>query len=283
MASREEYWALALKILFIEDCGTESQYKEVFPLLVKYLYNTLGIHSLYRYRPDDKWEKRDKEDFVNDMIWFQPMSGQNDPFEFSFNMDCFNLPDISSFEAYLAAFLNLDFLVKGYVDLLWHQFEDYKDKCSIACLCEQPDNILLWSYYANSHQGYCVEYSSIDILNSFQCFVLPVLYHDKFPTFSDMFFGDMKEKLLPYHMALKAITSKASFWALEQEWRVVRTLGSGGEKVPFPAPKAVYLGCNANSTLETDLKNVCKNKRIPVFKMKKNRTDYKLHPLLIQE
>ena len=165
---------------------------------------------------------------------------------------------------------------------MWHQFEDYKNKCAIVCLCEQPDNILLWSHYADSHKGYCVEYSSIEILKIFQCFLLPVIYHDKFPTFPDVFFGDIKEKLLSYRMALKTITSKASFWAPEQEWRVVRTLKSEGGKLPFPTPKAIYLGCNASSELELDLKNICKNRSIPLFKMVKSSADYKLNPVQLQ-
>ena len=32
------------------------------------------------------------------------------------------------------------------------------DCAYITCFSETPDNMLMWSHYANAHQGFCVEY-----------------------------------------------------------------------------------------------------------------------------
>lgn len=259
MASREEYWDLALKILFIEEQKSQVEYLECLNGLASYLYGGLNINKLYRYRPGDwaKWE-RDRPLFKEDRIWLQPMDKQNDPFEYSFSMNLNNVGEISSIK---------------------QQFNAFASKLSIACFCEKKDNILMWSHYADSHQGYCIEYPTIPILEEFQWSLLPVIYQEQIPCVSDVSSEKIDNGLWPYFIALKSISSKASLWKPEQEWRVIRKLESGGEAVNFPKPTAVYLGCKICAQLESELKAICHNKNIPVFKMQKDAIAYKLNQI----
>jgi hypothetical protein len=274
MNLKEEYFNMAIKTLFVQDNSSKDKYIELLTIMTQYLYQSLNIHHLYRYRPDS-WE-RDKNLFNEDEVWFQPMDKQNDPFEFSFKMKSCN--ELSSFtsERYIASFLNLNSFVESSIDFLCQQFENSKTKYSIACFCEKKDNILLWSHYANSHKGYCIEYSTIDILNTFQCCLLPVIYQSNIPGLIDLVSNNIEIELLPYYIALKSITSKSNLWEYEQEWRIIHSHETGKEKVKFPKPRAVYIGCNATDKLELNLKNACQEKNIPIFKMKKNDMEYKL-------
>ena len=280
MASREEYFDLALKAFFIEDNGTENQYQEVFTFLCDYLYNALGIHFLYRYRPDDKWA-RDQTIFENDKIWFQPMSQKNDSLEFAFDID---------YHDPLAPFLvvcpNLAPLQTA-TDFLQQQFEEYKNKCSIACFSDSYDNNELWSCYSNLDHGYCIRYSSLDILSQFQCFLLPVIYQDEVPTLSEAIEHTRRNsRLLPYYIVYKRISTKLMYpWSKEREWRVIRTLNSNGgkgEAIQFPKPNAVYLGYQAEESFASEIKRICQEKHISVFKMEKDDSTGRLNPKQIQ-
>ena len=280
MASREEYWDLALKIFFIEYNGTEDQYKEVIPVLGEYLYNMLHIHSLYRYRPDDKW-MRDKGIFESDEIWLQPMSKQNDELEFAFDIDCH-----SPLDPFLALCPSCLASLKVATDYMRQSFEDYKNKCLIACFSESYDNSCLWSGYANSHRGYCISYSALEILSKFQCSLLPVIYQNEIPTLTEaLAYTENYRKLLPDYVAYKRISTKLMRWADEKEWRVIYTLtsnGGNGKAIQFPKPNAVYLGCDAEEPLESEIKQICQKKHIPVFKMEKDFITNKLNAIQIQ-
>lgn len=282
MTSREEYFNMAIKGFVIQDSGREDLYDEYFQLMAGYLYHTLGIHFLYRYRSDVKWA-RDKTMFESDKIWLQPMSGQNDELEFSFDFDIACCDPLAPFLA-LCPSLYSSWKV---INKFQQQFEDYKNKCLIACFSDSYDNNCLWSGYANSHQGYCISYSVLDILPQFQCVLLPVIYQDKIPTLSDALACTENDKnLLPYYVVFKRIATKLMRWADEREWRVIRTLISNevkGMEIQFSEPRAVYLGYKAEEPLESDIKAICQKKHIPVFKMEKNDTTNRLNPIQIQE
>lgn len=287
MASREEYFDMAMKAFFLAETGPEdaAANDERILQLAHYLCRELGICSLYRYRPDDKWE-RDKIIFESDKIWFQPMSKQNDPLEFSFDMD---FPDpLAPLFALCPSLAPL----QSATDFLQQQFDDYRNKCLIACFSDSYKNHSLWSGYANSHHGYCISYSALDILSQFQYFLLPVIYQNDIPTLSEAIsrVGDNRN-LLPYYIVYKRISTKlicgedGNRWADEKEWRVIRTLTSNmgkGEAIQCPKPNAVYLGYQTNKSLESDIRAICQKKHIPVFKMETDNVTNSLKVVQIQ-
>lgn len=275
MASREEYFDMAMKAFFLAETGPEdaAENDERILQLGHYLCRELGICFLYRYRPDDKWE-RDKTIFESDKIWFQPMSKQNDPLEFSFDMD-YSDP-LAPFFALSPSMAPLQLAT----DLLRQQFDNYRSKCLIACFSDSYKNPCLWSRYANSHHGYCISYSALDILSQFQYFLLPVIYQNEIPALSEAIsHAGNNRNLLPYYIVYKRISTKlicgedGTRWVDEREWRVIRTLISNkgkGKAIQCPKPNAVYLGYKADKSLESDIREICQKKRIPVFKMEKN-------------
>lgn len=279
MSLREDYFDMAVKAFYVREKENEEVYEKLIQIMADYLYNTLNIHFLYRYRRDDSWE-RDITIFECDKIWLQPMSRQNDTLEFSFDMDYYD--PLTPFLALCPSLAPLQMTV----DFLQQQVEDYKNKCSIACFSDSYDNEKLWSDYANLGHGYCIAYSALDIVSQFQCFLLPVIYQDKIPTLSQaVAYTGNNSELLPYYAVYKRISTKLMRWSDEREWRVIRTLKSNkgnGKAIQFPRPNAVYLGCEAKESLETDIKKICQQKHIPVYSMRKDDTTGKLHPQQIQ-
>ena len=51
------------------------------------------------------------------------------------------------------------------------------DACGILSLCAKNDDILMWSHYASSHRGICLEFKAGDN-DPFFAYALPVTYPD---------------------------------------------------------------------------------------------------------
>lgn len=267
--NREIYLDAVIKALYIEENETEEEYKRSFLALTK-LFCALKIDKLYKYRSDEAWS-RDVDLFKNDKIWIPSMDSLNDPFEFSID---FNSSLLDNMEDYVQ--------LKDKIKNLVEEYSEYRSKCSAFSMCESNSNLLLWSHYANAHKGYCVEYDSIDILQQFQCFLLPVVYQHNYLKAENL---DLTKPTAPFELALRSVVTKSIEWRYEQEWRVVRTCQSNIDKsehtIKFPKPTAVYLGCNADCNVENEILKICNQKQIPVYKMQKSITSYSIYPQIL--
>lgn len=107
--------------------------------------------KLYRYMPATYYNIRN---FEKGMIHLSPNGVMNDVYE--------GIPNSQE-------------------DLSYYQLEKLSDLASMTCLSETYDNTLMWSHYANNHEGICVEYDlkllqndPLKICNH----LFPVLYCD---------------------------------------------------------------------------------------------------------
>lgn len=82
----------------------------------------------------------------------------------------------------------------------------------IYCLTPHPDSALMWSHYARSHTGVCLEFS---VMNMLFCAALPVEYLERYPSY-DLADGDEDANLRP-------LLTKSSVWRYEDEFRLVVT------------------------------------------------------------
>lgn len=103
-------------------------------------------------------------------------------------------------------------------------------------LTEVPDDVLMWSHYADSHRGICIEFSIERCATLHQ--VLPVRYSSKVPRF-EFFLASIEE------IAFAAMLTKSDHWSYEREWRLVE-VGKSSCNVPFDpaALTGVIFGCN---------------------------------------
>ena len=84
----------------------------------------------------------------------------------------------------------------------------------LLCLSEKSDSTLLWSLYANKHQGVCVRFLNPEIF--FNDCLYKVDYVTEFLSIDAFAHYDS------YHAQLiKAFTTKAIEWTYEYEWRVI--------------------------------------------------------------
>lgn len=102
---------------------------------------------------------------------------------------------------------------------------DLKDRLTsagILSLSELEDNILMWSHYAQQHQGICVEFrrTSSNILGA-PDYTLPVRYSIKAPTIDAISYrtAEPEER---NEIELSLVLTKAADWTYEREWRIIK-------------------------------------------------------------
>lgn len=82
----------------------------------------------------------------------------------------------------------------------------------VLCVCKKRDDILMWSHYADSHKGVCLEF---DGMAKFMAHAQEVKY------------SKTREPIRAYHeteeqMMEKALLTKSDRWAYEDEYRLLR-------------------------------------------------------------
>src|SRR5262245_7180729 len=155
--------------------------------------------------------------FVNGRLYAAEFTKLNDPMEGTFTYGPDTIPDSLARALY-----------------------DQKRKLLILSLCEQPDNMLMWSYYADGHKGFVV---GGDLARRTRA--RSVSYVDTFDI--DCERPDVAEVVL---------SRKHSSWRHEREHRVFLQ-STRGPFVTFK-PKELIFGIETDPTLEKLISTVAK-------------------------
>ena len=97
----------------------------------------------------------------------------------------------------------------------------------IFCTVSDPKNLLMWSYYSDSHGGFCIGYDFSTEIDHVYHVPSSVEYKDEYPTFSFTdWMNDDHEKLIElFH---KIALTKSLGWKHEDEVRFIRNWAEGG-------------------------------------------------------
>ncbi|PMN66099.1 DUF2971 domain-containing protein [Enterovibrio norvegicus] len=117
---------------------------------------------LYKYLPLDSLSV--KSILIDHEVYFASVGGMNDPFE---GLPRYKMPTRKEIEKHLlrrgAKRKNLKKIMpKAFEDLLYNKNNWRKlnakaaDSAGIFCVTPHKDNLLMWSHYANSHDGICI-------------------------------------------------------------------------------------------------------------------------------
>lgn len=213
-----------LYILFARHNKFSNKYYSIidyyFKFAEKKVRDDLKSNKLYKYTSKDKVE--DNRYQVNDgRLFFSPPRNFNDPFD----SNC-----------------------------LLSNNEDMSDRFRILCLTHKYNNILMWSYYSQNHQGYCFEYSYANLVDSIIdihvpgiCIYGDVNYRLKRPlqrSKVDYFsYTDLK-------FYIDATFTKYSEWSHEDECRFVIISSENNENyigVDLNIER-IYEGCKGNNS-----------------------------------
>lgn len=146
----------------------------------------------------------------------------------------------------------------------------------VGCLGTDYKNKLMWSHYADSHTGFCIEYDFNNIKwENLLVYPLPVLYSKERPLIPYYIWGGKDIEKAKKELMIGLLT-KDIVWSYENEWRFIISKQDKTELV-MPPISCIYLGVNIKYDNKIKIMNIAKRFNIPVKQMTKDRGKYALH------
>jgi hypothetical protein len=124
---------------------------------------------------------------------------------------------------------------------------------------------LLWAHYANSHQGFCIEYDLDLLLESYptdKVYSFPVKYSKNPP---EIRVSDVSDKG-GTSLVKKLAGNKSKKWYYEEEYRII-TDKSGEHVYNFKAVKAIYFGLRMSEPWKEEMMTCLKGRGIKYYQM----------------
>lgn len=157
--------------------------------------------------------------------------------------------------------------------------EKMKNLFLVGCLCTSYKNRLMWSHYADSHKGFCIEYDfsepEDELLSKLP---LPVVYSEKRPSVPWKAAINNSEENMEeaYAEIMMGLLTKDKDWEYENEWRILIGATEDSELV-MPKVSCIYLGASIEKENRDKVIAIAKERNIPVKQMKVDRGAYDLH------
>ncbi len=157
-----------------------------------------------------------------------------------------------------------------------------KDSVRVVCLSEVYDSMLMWSHYAQNHEGYCIEYE-FETDDWLYKHLHPVTYTN------DRYIVDKKDMLNNATKWIYETTChKSDVWSYEEEWRIVTPNLNKvmPQKLEYPNGKYVldlknhiksfYLGAKISSNFKNEILQFGRKNGITIYQMMLSPTTYEL-------
>ncbi|MEA5356652.1 DUF2971 domain-containing protein [Vibrio parahaemolyticus] len=202
--------------------------------------------KLYKYRSNSKETlERDLNSIANNQVYYSKLRNLNDPFEgkYLYNGHLFNL-SCFIFEHFKSDLKIKNHSKKNDIDkcknsnILLEEFISRIGDFGVFSLGKVQDSALMWSHYANSHEGFCIEYN-LNKLKTKENIIFDVSYVDSIPVLlrSDI---NSEKKILN-----KIFATKSSIWRYEKEVRLI-SFSPGLHNINQDAIESICFGVNSS-------------------------------------
>ncbi|MEN6317608.1 MAG: DUF2971 domain-containing protein [Syntrophaceae bacterium] len=110
------------------------------------------------------------------------------------------------------------------------------NKIGVLCLSEVRDDILMWSHYADSHRGFCLQFNIKTTFYPFGELLFKVEYSSSYPQITVLRDHENQTR--------KVLLTKSDIWKHEKEWRILDPDNGPGIRI-YPAEMltGVIFGC----------------------------------------
>src|SRR5665647_353157 len=213
---------------------------------------------------------RDLATLLNNQLYASPFIDLNDPFE--------GICEEKITE--LTILLNKVFKVDT-TDFIQHlnKIRNFKSKLGIYSMSMSNTEEVLWTHYASSHKGFCIEYDLDKLMDLYALnkvvSSVKVEYSETPPTLTH-------EDINTDNVTRKLFATKTLKWEQEKEIRLIFDTASLKEYPPS-ALKAIYFGVN---TIPEKIKVVIdslNNRDVSFYRFEIEPQTYNLIPMLIHE
>lgn len=159
------------------------------------------------------------------------------------------------------------------IDRHIEKVKSIQNTMKVCSFCESNQQLLMWSHYADSHKGFCVEYEirqwkPDDIRKRV---LYPVVYQDYFYNSTEHLISQIEKKEFNNLYPLISCATKSKEWEYEQEWRFIFNIGDSFKRQNYRmnCQTKVFLGSRMLEDNQKEILEICRTK---------NLTAYKAHP-----
>jgi len=154
------------------------------------------------------------------------------------------------------------------------------DKLGMLCLSENKDDILMWSHYADRHEGVCLQFDKrvIDerFLNRIPNILEKVEYRKSYPSLRKYNNSSEVERA-----KLTMFTKESEHWNYEKEWRIITHPKNEKErKIKYPEEMltGIIFGCRITDEKKCQVKGWLKERKIKpkLYQASINEDEYAL-------
>jgi len=173
---------------------------------------------------------------------------------------------------------------------LYKRFLSAKERVGICSLTTKRDNKPMWSLYAHSYEGYCIEYE-IPMQKDIVANLCPVIYSKdidnnivkatvKFAVETIIRFASDGKTKTSMGCFTELLCTKDEDWKYQDEWRIIGTAKSKAKGLKV---KNVYLGFNVTKENETAMIECARRKGFGVYRMQKPNGSQKISYIEVKE
>ncbi|MCX5734579.1 MAG: DUF2971 domain-containing protein [candidate division NC10 bacterium] len=141
-----------------------------------------------------------------------------------------------------------------------HKWKEFLPRLRVFSVCEERDNLLMWSHYGKSHTGVVFEFLVLPDEDNPLCVAEPVVYRSAPPPFftEQQWLDDILgvRDLDVDDLYFRYARVKSDVWSYEKEWRVWDLLPHRQDsffsdyRLRPNEVGSVYLGCNMDPKLK---------------------------------
>lgn len=231
---------------------------------------------LYKYRTIDSV----KQLLNNHQIYFSSCKEFNDPFESAFNILSGYTPQ-QYYESFFLGGMSPEIskeltrqISDGTIDgetLLKQLTREVISSIGYYCMTTKPDNLLMWSHYADSHRGVCLRF---DILKDLDTFLVPV------PV-------DYNEQYIDFNVLnsdlLSVLRRKSPEWKYEDEYRIIKTDYQGLWEIKPDCLVEIIFGCRTSEEDKKEIRKLAASSGFTNVKYSEARMKEDSYGLVIRE
>ena len=170
--------------------------------------------------------------------------------------------------------------------------DDIRSTMLVSCFSKNPLSILMWSHYADSHKGICIEYEKPDLpdfvevkydYNRPKIRISRLVSYISAQTILDEDYNNLDSEVIDEMMM--PFVAKAKDWEYEQEIRCIVTSNSNSPNIvseydkyfyKMPRPTKIYFGCRSEGKEKNKLINFAKKNGIKCVFLKIDKENFKL-------
>lgn len=153
--------------------------------------------------------------------------------------------------------------------LIGDSIRTMQEQMKTCSFCESPEQLLMWSHYADHHRGFCVQYDlskwSKQELRAKSLY--PVRYESEIYDATTHIINSITKKDFNNLYSFISGATKSKEWEYEREWRLINNVGPSFEPQNFSmrCQSRVYLGHRIDNINKGKIIEICKNRKLEVF------------------